>query len=280
MTTVTRESSESEGSGVFAGVDVGSLFTKVVLLSGEGKVLASNILASGAFYEGAAETCLNQALTLAGLKMEDISYIVGTGYGRSHVPFANATFTEIKCHAEGARKYFPDANTVIDIGGQDSKVIWLNDEGKVANFVMNDKCAAGTGRFFEVMAGALGVEVGEMARLASESQNEVQITSTCTVFAETEVISLFSQKTAVADIAAGLIESIAGRVVGLVSQYGLKEPGVVTGGVARNGALVKALEGRLRTTLRVSPEPQINGALGAAFLAAQQAGKELKALAN
>lgn len=257
---------------IAAGIDVGSLCTKAVILNEDGKILASNVSRSGAYYTGAAEAAMEQVLQSAGLKIDDVGCIIATGYGRAKVPFAKRHVTEITCHARGAKSLFPDVRTVIDIGGQDSKVIYVNDQGHPANFVMNDKCAAGTGRFLEVMAGALEVELDEMGDLSFSAGDEpVEVSSMCTVFAETEVISLLAQGHHKSDIAAAIFSSIARRVTGLAGQLGVQEPVAMSGGVAKGQGMVRALEKKLGTSLLLPPEPQIVGALGAAIIAAEEA---------
>lgn len=255
---------------VSAGVDVGSLCTKTVILNHDGSIIASHVGRSGAYYRGAAEASLAQALDSIGLKLEDVDCIIATGYGRAKVPFAKRHVTEITCHARGAKALFPEVKTVIDIGGQDSKIIYVNSDGRPVNFVMNDKCAAGTGRFLEVMAGALEVELDEMGALSFAAANEIEVSSMCTVFAETEVISLLAQGYHKSDIAAAIFASIARRVTGLAGQLGVQEPVAMSGGVARGIGMVRALEKKLHTSLLLPPQPQIVGALGAAIIAAEE----------
>ena len=255
---------------IAVGVDVGSLCTKTVILDGEKNILSYNIMRSGHYYKGAAEKSIDNALKSAGLKKKDADYILGTGYGRGSVTGANGEVTEITCHARGAMRLFSDVRTVIDIGGQDSKVIGISDNFRVTNFVMNDKCAAGTGRFLEVMASALSVEIGEMGDLCLASQEKVEVSSMCTVFAESEVISLFAQGLKKRDIAAGIADSIARRIIGMVGQVGLKEKVVMSGGVAKNAGVVRAIEKRIETKLFIAQEPQIVGALGAGIIALER----------
>jgi len=255
---------------IYAGVDVGSLYTKAVIIDRGGELISYSIVRSGGFYEGAAEAAIEEALDSARLKQKDLSYIISTGYGRARVSFSHDHVTEISCHGRGAKWLFPDIHTIIDIGGQDSKVIYVNDEGRPKNFVMNDKCAAGTGRFLEVMAGALEVSLTEMAEISFHSQEEMEVSNMCTVFAESEVISLLAQGSEKADIAAAIFRSIARRVTGLVGKLGLKEPAAMTGGVAKNQGMVRALEEKLRATLLIPPDPQITGAYGAALIATEQ----------
>ena len=256
----------------FAGVDIGSLCTKVVILDSARNIIAHAILRSGAAYKGAAESALSEALNSAGLSFNQLGYIVSTGYGRARVPFANREITEISCHARGAGFYFPAVRTVIDIGGQDSKVIRVNEKGQAVRFVMNDKCAAGTGRFLEVMAGALDEDLDEMSELSFQARENIEVSSMCTVFAESEVISLFAKGYPKQEIAGAVYRSIARRVVGLVGQLGLSEKVAMTGGVAKSRGMLRAIEEKLGTTLQVPVEPQIVGALGAALFASEKAG--------
>ena len=254
-----------------AGVDVGSLCTKAVIMDTAGNMVSFSILRSGSMYQGAAETCFAQALESAGLESNDISYIVSTGYGRARVPFANNEVTEISCHARGAKWFFPEVHTVIDIGGQDSKVVQIDDRGQAVRFVMNDKCAAGTGRFLEVMAVALEIDLEDMSELSLKAQqHDMEVSSMCTVFAESEVISLFAGGYDKADIAAAIFKAIARRITGLVGQLGVKEKVAMSGGVAKSAGLVRALEKKLGTTLHIPEEPQIVGAWGAAIIAGER----------
>ncbi len=252
-----------------AGIDVGSLTAEVVLMD-RGEVLHYVIMPTGSNSKAAAEKAIESALKTAGLSRSDIKYIVATGYGRVSIEFADKRVTEITCHGRGAYFLNPKVRTVIDIGGQDSKVILLNDEGRVLDFAMNDKCAAGTGRFLEVMAQALEVELSGLADLSDKAKNTVAISSMCTVFAESEVVSLIAQGIPQEDIARGLHQSIADRTAGMVRRVGLEEVVMITGGVAKNRAVVRALSEKLKTEIIVPPEPQIAGALGAALLAEEE----------
>lgn len=254
---------------IVAGIDVGSLTTKAVLIDTKEKerILSFAIVRSGTTFRDAVETAMGQVKTSAGLQGNDIAYAVSTGYGRGLVPFAGRQVTEITCHARGVKRLFPEAHTVIDVGGQDSKVIRMDDRGGVSNFIMNDKCAAGTGRFLEVMAGALDVEIDKLGDLSFQSGKDVQVSSMCTVFAESEVISLLSKDCKKADIAAGIHNAIARRLAGMVSHVGLIEKVVMVGGVAKNHGVVKSLERILGTIFLIPDEPQITGALGAAIIA-------------
>lgn len=249
-----------------AGVDIGAVATKVVILS-EGEVRASHIVSTGVDGNAAAKRALRKLLEETSLYPRDIQCTVSTGYGRHVFSHADKTVTEITAHGEGARRFFPEARTIIDIGGQDSKAISIGDDGVVSNFVMNDKCAAGTGRFLEVMSRALHVKISGMGALALQSSQPAKINSTCTVFSESEVISLLTNGRKRDDIAAGLCESIAKRVGAMARYVGVREEVVFSGGVAKNVGMVAALEKELKTKLHIPPEPQITGAVGAAMLA-------------
>ncbi len=249
-----------------AGIDIGSLTAEVVIME-KNQIISYVIRPTGANSKRAAEMAMQEALSAAALKISDLSSIVATGYGRISIDFADKRITEITCHGRGAFYWDPAVRTVIDIGGQDSKVICLAEHGRVTDFAMNDKCAAGTGRFLEVMAGALEVEIGQLAALSESARNSVSISSMCTVFAESEVVSLIAQGLPREDIASGLHQSIADRTAGLIRRVGLNEKVMMTGGVARNHAVVKALNEKLKTVIIVPDEPQIAGALGAALLA-------------
>lgn len=254
---------------IFAGVDVGSLTAEAVLLK-EGTMAAFSIVPTGVDSRKAAERALGEALKSADLEFAKLAAIVATGYGRVSVPFAHETITEITCHGRGAFYFDPAVRTVIDIGGQDSKVIRIDERGRVLDFAMNDKCAAGTGRFLEVMAAALEMSLEELAALSEKASRATPISSTCTVFAETEVVSLLAGGSDRAEIARGLHESIAARTSSLVYRVGLTGKVMMTGGVAKNGAVVRALEEKLQLSITVPPEPQIAGALGAALLAREK----------
>jgi (R)-2-hydroxyacyl-CoA dehydratese activating ATPase len=255
-----------------AGIDIGSLTAKVLILeSGEdGRVVSFSIVRSGGAFRKAMERAVDEALDSAGLQREDIRHVVSTGYGREIVPFSNSTVTEITCHARGVKHLFPDVHTLIDIGGQDSKVIGIDERGGVSDFVMNDKCAAGTGRFLEVMATALETEVGMLGKLSLRSEKQVKVSSMCTVFAESEVVSLLSKECSKADIAAGIHEAIARRISGMVGQIGMREKVAMVGGVAKNTGVVRSLERILGTSFRIPEEPQLTGALGAALIAKER----------
>ncbi|MBW1943213.1 MAG: 2-hydroxyglutaryl-CoA dehydratase [Deltaproteobacteria bacterium] len=248
----------------FAGIDIGSTMTKVVILDDE--VMASVTGPTGPEQRRLANRVMAEALERAGLAFEDISYIVSTGYGRLNVPFADKQITEISCHAKGVAHLFPQAKTVIDIGGQDSKGIKIGRNGRPANFIMNDKCAAGSGRFLEVLADALEVEVGELGELSLKGTEPAPISNMCTVWAEQEVVSRLADGVSLPDLVAGIHESLANRVVRMVNRMKVEEKVVFTGGVALNMGMVKALSDRLGHEVLVPAEPLLTGALGAALL--------------
>ena len=254
--------------GIAAGIDIGSTTTKAALI-GEGEVLGHAVAATGANCRNAAEATLTRALELAGRDRSDIAYTLATGYGRRLVD-AEATISEITANAAGARYLTRDrepTRTIIDIGGQDSKVISLDPDGIVANFAMNDKCAAGTGRFLEVMSRILEVDLDELGALSLQSTEQVTISSICTVFAESEVISLLSEARSVPDIIAGVHRSIAKRVGDLARGVGIVEPVFFDGGPALNLGLQRALEAELSVELVVPGSPQVATAIGAAAMA-------------
>ncbi|MDR4508677.1 MAG: acyl-CoA dehydratase activase [Candidatus Brocadiaceae bacterium] len=253
------------------GIDIGSMSTNGILLNDKKEILSSIIIATGASSKRAADKVFQQILKESNLEQKDIDYIIATGYGRIKVPFANEVVTEITCHAKGANYYFPKARTIIDIGGQDSKAIKVDEKGNVLDFVMNDKCAAGTGRFLEVMARTLEIELDEMGELSLDGKDNVSVSSLCTVFAESEVVSLIGADHKTKDICKGLHTSIAKRITAQVKRVGLEEEVAMTGGVAKNIGVVTELEKNLGCKIAISEEPQINGALGAALIALEKA---------
>lgn len=251
----------------FAGVDIGSTMTKVVIVSD--KLEASLIGPTGPEHRKLANKVMEEALKEANLEFNNIAYIVATGYGRINVPFADKQVTEITCHAKGLHSILPTVRTVIDIGGQDSKGIKIK-EGKVTDFVMNDKCAAGTGRFLEVIADALGVPLKNLGELSLQAKNTIAISNTCTVFAEHEIISQLAAGAQMNDLIAGIHDAVATRVFSMVKKLKVERDVAVTGGGAKNIGIVKALENKFGFPLLVPPEPLITGALGAALV-----GKEI-----
>jgi predicted CoA-substrate-specific enzyme activase len=251
----------------FLGVDIGSLTVKVILLNADMKWMSRAVAPSGYGGQEAAEALVARLLQETQLTAPDVAYTVVTGYGRVRFTTADEELSEISCHARGAFHLSPVVRTVIDIGGQDSKAIRLSPSGRVLDFAMNDKCAAGTGRFLEVMATALAVPIAELGALAERSQNPVSISSTCTVFAESEAISHMARGVAKQDVAAGLHRAIASRVLGLAARVGLEPDVMLTGGVALNIGVVGALGELSRQHIRVADDPQTVGALGAALYA-------------
>ncbi|HHU63809.1 MAG TPA: 3-hydroxyacyl-ACP dehydratase [Clostridiales bacterium] len=257
----------TSNSAYVCGIDSGSLSTNVVILDGQRNILAYSIVPTGAKTVDSATEAFENALARANLTRSDISYIVSTGYGRIGIPFSDKRVTEITCHGRGAHFLNNSVRTIIDIGGQDSKIIRINNKGDVVDFVMNDKCSAGTGRFLEVMAKTLGLSLEDMSKEAANSKEELTITSMCTVFAESEVISLIAKNKDKADIIKGLNKSIAGRTLSLLERIGRKKHYMMTGGVAKNSGVVQALEEKIGEKIFVPEEPQIIGALGAALIA-------------
>jgi predicted CoA-substrate-specific enzyme activase len=250
----------------FAGVDIGSTMTKVVIVDTQEQIFSSIIGPTGAEHRRLAMSVMNEAVDKAGLSIENLDFIIATGYGRINVPFADKQITEITCHARGNKALFPAARTIIDIGGQDSKGIKLDAGGKVVNFVMNDKCAAGTGRFLEVIADTLGIKLADLGALSLTADTYVKISNTCTVFAEHEVTSKLAEGVTVPEIAAGIHESIAGRVVNMVRRLGIEKDVIVTGGGAKDTGLIHAIEEKVGFKVLLPPEPFLTGALGAALI--------------
>jgi predicted CoA-substrate-specific enzyme activase len=255
----------------YAGVDVGSATTKAVLVDAEGRIAAYTILRSGGNLAAAAVRALDGVFEQAGAPRDAAGAIVATGYGRENVAERTRAVTEITCHARGAHALDPEVRSVIDIGGQDSKAIALDVRGMVRKFEMNDKCAAGTGRFLEVMARTLEVELNDIGPMALTADRASKISSTCTVFAESEVVSLLAQGESVARILAGLCQAITQRVNSLASRVGMTPKVMMTGGVAKNAGVLRGLEGALNLPISVPDEPQITGALGAALMARESA---------
>ena len=254
----------------YAGIDVGSLSAEAVVIDDGEKIVSYAILPTGNNSQKAGSDAFVNALGQAGISSEDVAGVISTGYSRGRVLEAGNSKTEITCHARGAFYIYPRVGTIIDIGGQDSKAIRVGKAGRVTNFSMNDKCAAGTGRFLEVMAGALEVPLDMMDHLAFQSQENFTISSICTVFAESEVVSLISQGKAPADISMAVIRAIVRRTAGLATRVGVVDRVVMTGGVAKNRAVVDMLSEEIGHEIAVPEEPQIVGALGAALLAREE----------
>lgn len=251
-----------------AGIDIGSATAKTVIMDRDGVIKGQNILSQGILLLDAGNLSFKQACAAANINEKDIKYVVATGYGRSTVKFANTQITEISCHARGVYSLFPDCRTVIDIGGQDSKVISLDSKGQITDFAMNDKCAAGTGRWLETMARALNIDISNIGELALKAKQSVNVNNTCTVFAESEVISYITAGYAIEDVLLGVHRAIAERVVNtLARRVGIIEKVVLTGGVAKNIAAQKEIGRATGFSILVPPEPQLTGALGAAHIA-------------
>ncbi|MFC1914273.1 acyl-CoA dehydratase activase [Chloroflexota bacterium] len=254
----------------FAGLDLGSTMTKVVIIDNDEQILARVESHTGAEHRRLANKITEQALKQAKLPFDKITYLVATGYGRISVPFADRQITELTCHARGIFSFFPSARTALDIGGQDAKGLKLNDNGRLIDFVMNDKCAAGTGRFLEVIASMLGLKLEELGELSAKSKNKLKISNTCTIFAQQEVNTRISEGAPIEDVIAGLHDAIASRAVAMLKRLKIEPDVVFTGGVAKNIGVVKAVSANLGKEVLVPEDPLISGALGAALL-----GKEI-----
>lgn len=246
------------------GMDVGSTTSKCLILRGGKDILAAALIPAGTGTSG-PRRALEEALEKAGLGREDMVCVTATGYGRATFPGADFVVSELSCHALGAHALDGEAKTVVDIGGQDAKVLRLGPEGMLESFLMNDKCAAGTGRFLEVMARVLEKDVTDLAEMDAQAAGIVPISSTCTVFAESEVISQLAKGADLNDLVKGIHRSVAVRTASLVRRLGVEGPVAMTGGVAQNAGVVRALEQELGTSIRISPLAQLAGALGAAI---------------
>ncbi|MFH1625393.1 MAG: acyl-CoA dehydratase activase [Pseudomonadota bacterium] len=259
------------GAKLYAGVDVGAATAKTVIFS-DGKILGFKVIPTGHSISLAAAEATRLALEDAGIEVngdqfnEIFDYVISTGYGRNGVVFSSKAITEIMCHARGAYFLLPKTRTIIDIGGQDSKAIGLDEDGNVSNFVMNDKCAAGTGRFLEVMAEVLGVKLEKLGEEALTSKNPCTVSTTCTIFAESEMVSLRAEGRKREDLVAGIVRSVASRVSIMGRTVGFEDDVVFTGGVAKNIGVKAALEHEIGKNIIVNDEPQIMGALGSCYI--------------
>jgi len=253
------------------GVDVGSTQTKAVVIDENGKVVGRALLDMETSMVTIAEQAFKAALADAGITEDQVVRVAGTGYGRYNVSFGHEQVTEISCHARGAVALFPGTRTVIDIGGQDTKAIAVKPDGQVADFTMNDKCAAGTGRFLGAASYALEMPLGELGALALRSQNPVRITTTCTVFAESEIISHLAKGILPEDVLMGVHQAITSRCVSLARRVGIHSEVTFTGGVSRNVAMVRLIEEAVGMKINVSPDAHFCGALGAALVAREHA---------
>jgi predicted CoA-substrate-specific enzyme activase len=253
---------------MFAGIDIGSNTAKAALIR-DGTLVGTRVMPTGYHHLKAGTRVFEALLQQAGLTRSDVSAIVSTGYGRASIDFADKAMTEILCHGAGAHFLNPDIRGVIDVGGQDSKAIALDDQGRVDNFAMNDKCAAGTGRFLEVMANALEVTLDRMGEVGLTADKPSKISSICTVFAESEVISMIARQEKRENIIAGIHQAAAVRVGILAAKIRIQSPIMMTGGVAKNKGMTAALETHLNQPLIISPHCQETGAIGAAVLASR-----------
>jgi len=250
-----------------AGVDVGSTQTKAIIIDEDAKIVGRALMDTGANVVQAAETAFAEALTEGGIAEDDVGYVVGTGYGRYRVTFGNSQVTEISCHGRGAVHLFPNTRTVVDMGGQDTKAISVTADGEISDFCMNDKCAAGTGRFLGAASAALDIPLDELGPVSLTSSRPIKISTTCTVFAESEVLAWIGKGKKIEDILWGVHKSIASRSAGLMRRVGIEDEITFTGGVSRNEGMVKALEERLEKKLNISEDCHYMGALGAAMFA-------------
>jgi predicted CoA-substrate-specific enzyme activase len=254
---------------LYAGIDAGSRAIKVAVVDTDSrKVVAKGVLDQGVDHNGRATQLFNDVLTSQGFRREDVQRIVATGYTRNGVTLADTTITEISCHAAGVRLLVPEARTVVEIGGQDSKLLWLGEDGGVRDFAMNDRCAAGSGRFLEMVAGQLETGLSGLGALACQSRAPAAISSMCVVFAETEIIGLLSSGKPREDIVAGVQTALASRIAAMAGAR-VTPPVVFTGGVALVSGMAGALSAALHCDVSVAPDPQMTGAIGAALLAAR-----------
>lgn len=261
------------------GVDVGSTQTKAVLLDADRRIVARSLVDTGAYLVRAAERAYEKVLSEASVARSDVGYVIGTGYGRFKVAFGDDQVTEISCHAKGAWALFPLTRTVIDIGGQDTKAIKVSERGEVLDFAMNDKCAAGSGRFLTNSAEALGMELSAIGEKSLEAKTPVRLSTVCTIFVETDILSYLASGKKVEDILAGVHGAIGSRTVALVRRVGAEPEVTFTGGVARNVGMIRSIEDKLGTRVNVSGDSHYTGALGAAIFAMErmQAGAEVMA---
>jgi predicted CoA-substrate-specific enzyme activase len=255
---------------IYAGIDAGSRAIKVALYDpAQSKLVGTGIAHQGVEQSRLAEELYEQTLRDAGVTRPQIHAVVATGYGRNRISFAHTTVTEITCHARGVHHLAPETHSIVEIGGQDSKVIRLDGDGRVRDFAMNDRCAAGTGRFLEMIASRLGTDLATLGSLSAQSRAPALISNTCVVFAETEIIGLLAEGVTPADIAAGVQQAMATRIAAMAGRA-LDSPVCFTGGVALQSGMVRALEETIGCPVHVPLQPQFTGALGAALLAARQ----------
>ena len=260
----------------FTGVDIGSAMTKVAILDADDRMVSSVEVYTGPEHRKLANKVMENALEKASISFEEISYIIATGYGRLNVPFADRQLTELSCHSRGVASLFPDVKTAIDVGGQDIKCMKVNN-GKLVDFVMNDKCAAGTGRYIEVVADVLGVKLEDMGELSLRATKKLEISSFCTIFTQQEVVSRLSNGEKLEDLIAGVHNALASTIVGLALKLKIEPRVVLTGGVMKNAGMVRAMKENLNCEVSIPENPLLTGAIGAAIL-----GREItmKALAK
>jgi len=255
---------------IVAGCDVGSLTAKAVIMR-DGAIVGSGVVRSGAAAEASANAAMRMALAAAGVALDDVARCVATGYGRKRISFGDAVESEISCHAKGAIWQAPAVRTIVDIGGQDAKAIKLDERGDVLRYLYNDKCASGTGRFLEVIAEALGIELEAMGELSQQSSEHLTLSNQCVVFAETEILSLVSEGKETADIVKALHRAVARRAASMAKSIGVVGDVAMTGGVALNAGMFEALGEALGTELTRVAHPQLAGAIGAALFATDAA---------
>ena len=253
-----------------AGVDVGSTQTKAVIIDQQRRIVGRALIDTGANVIAAAERAFDTALTDGRIGEPEVECVIGTGYGRYRVTFGNAQVTEISCHGRGAIQMFPRTRTVLDIGGQDTKAIRISPTGEIVDFCMNDKCAAGTGRFLGAASAALEIPLSDLGPLALRAERPVRISTTCTVFAESEVLSWLGKGKKIEDILGGVHQAIAARSIGLLRRVGIQEEVTFTGGVARNIGMINSINRGLGLEVNVSEDSHFMGALGAALFALDQ----------
>ena len=253
---------------LFIGLDIGSSMSKGVIINDKNELIAKYMVKTGYSFSKAAENVKEHLLNDVGISLNDVEKVVSSGYGRKNVEFADFFKTEIICHAKGAYFYFPEQAKVVDIGGQDNKVITLDKNGNILNFKMNRKCAAGTGAFIEETAHRLGVDIGDIDEMARKADNDISISSFCTVFAQTEIIRLIKEGVSIENIAKGIFQSVAQRIIEMDT---FSDNIIITGGVIANFPIIKEIvSGKLKCNVLVPPSPQYCGAFGAALIAKEQ----------
>lgn len=255
---------------ITAGCDVGSLTAKAVILR-DNKMISGEVQRVQARPEQSADMVMKAALDGAGISLDQVDYCIGTGYGRKKIPFIDDTVSEITCHGKGAQWLLPSVRTVIDIGGQDCKATRMDKDGKIVKFITNDKCASGTGRFLEVMAELLNVSLDDMGPMTSKSKDTFELSATCTVWVQSEVVYHINNRRAVEDIGAAINLAMANRMALLANRVGLEKDVVMTGGVAKNIGVKRELERLIGTKIKkIRKDPQLVGAIGAAVLAQER----------